>query len=79
MNNTRKSQVIGYLFLIGATVLEIVLFCNIFDTELNNVEIISTILIPTVFNFAIWCLAITYNKTRDHCEQQRKDGNSTAV
>jgi len=76
MNNTRKSQLIGYLFLIGATILEIILLTSIFDIELFSAKMLGIILTPATFNFAIWCLAIRYNMTREHCEKESRDGSA---
>jgi len=67
INNTQKSQLIGYLFLIGVTILENVLFANIFGVGLFCTKMIGVVLTTSVFNLAIWCLAIRYHRTKRRC------------
>lgn len=68
INNIRKSQIIAYLFLLGATVLEITLFSTIFGVTLLSAKMIGVVITTALFNITIWCLAIRYHRTKRRCK-----------
>lgn len=67
IKDTQKTQLIGYLFLIGVTCLEVVVFKNIFGIGLFVPKMIGVILTPALFNLTIWCIAIRYHRTKRRC------------
>jgi len=77
MNNTQKSQVIGYLFLVAATMLEICVLKTICNVDLYTGKMITMAITPVIFNFTIWCLAIRYHMTKEHCSHESHRNSPT--
>lgn len=58
-NTIQKCQLVGYLFLIAITIVEIILLCNILGVSATG-RIIATIAMVSIFNFSIWSFALKY-------------------
>lgn len=58
-NSIQKCQLIGYLFLVAITLVEIVLFCNILNVDSIGRKIAASIIIIT-FNSSVWIFALKY-------------------
>lgn len=58
-NAMQKCQLVGYLFLIAITIVEIILLCNILGVSTTG-RIIATIVMISIFNFSIWSFALKY-------------------
>jgi len=75
LNITQKCQVIGTLFLVAVTFVEIMLFLSIFDTSMfggKGYAIIGTVII---FNIAIWIFGIEYHAIKEHLVE-KENGNA---
>lgn len=65
MNRITKCRLVGYSFLTIVTIVEIVMFCTMFNIDGNSIgKLIATIITPIVFNISVWILAILYYKVK---------------
>lgn len=67
LNTVQKCHVVGYLFLIVATLVEIVLFYNLFSISTFG-KFVAVVVTSVVFNFAIWFVALKYQTLKEHLE-----------
>lgn len=63
--NVQKCYIVGYLFLVMTTLVEIILFYNLFNIHtIEKFMIVSATVF--LFNFAIWFVALKYQTIKEH-------------
>lgn len=67
LNTVQKCQTVGYLFLTVATLVEIILFYNLFSISTFG-KFVAVVATSLVFNFAIWFVALKYQTLKEHLE-----------
>ena len=66
MNTITICRLVGYTFLTMITLVEIVMFCIVFNVDTTHWgKLFAIILTPIVFNAAIWGVAIFYHKVKE--------------
>lgn len=59
-------RLVGYIFLATVTLLEIIMFCTMFNIDATHWgKLLAIILTPIVFNASIWGVAIFYHKVKE--------------
>lgn len=74
-NTVTKCRLVGYGFFVAITILEIILFCNIFNIGLliSWGKVFGIIITTTIFNTALWWFAIRYQITKEHLERRENE------
>lgn len=66
MNTIILCRLVGYSFLMIVTLIEIVMFCIIFNINLETWgRPLAVIITPIIFNASIWGVAIFYHKVKE--------------
>lgn len=66
MNRITICRFVGYTFLTMATLVEIIMFCTMFNIDATHWgKLLAIILTPIVFNASIWGVAIFYHKVKE--------------
>jgi hypothetical protein len=74
MNTLTTCKAVGHLFFILATLVEIILFCSIFNLDENSIgRMIATIVTAVIFNGAIWLFSQLYYKTKHRLETNTEE------
>lgn len=66
MNTITICRLVGYSFLAIATLVEIIMFCIMFNIDAAHWgKLMAIILTPITFNASIWGVAIFYHKVKE--------------
>lgn len=66
MNTITICKFVGYTFLTIATLVEILMFCTMFNIDTTHWgKLLAIVLIPVIFNISIWGVAIFYHKVKE--------------
>lgn len=66
MNTITMCRLVGYIFLTIVTLVEILIFCVLFNIDATHwSKFLAIILIPIIFNVSIWGIAIFYHKVKE--------------
>ena len=64
LDTQKACNLLGTVFFVGITLIEIVMFCNVFNAfEGNGIRLGAIAITVISFNVALWFFALTYYKT----------------